>query len=378
MSADRNIDGFVARGYEAVRDAFAAHRSGGSALCVLRRGEPVVDLREGWADVVRTRPWAPDTLVNVYSVGKPVIALAVLLLVERGLVGLDDPIGRHWPGFTADASVRHVLTHTSGLATFPVPRDASAWGDWELLCDDLAGAVPEWPPGSVAAEHALTYGHLLGELIRRVDGRAPARFVMDEIAAPWRLALSFGALSSGTLSFGALSFGAAETARCAELEFDRPDWPTRMLGERESVRARALSNPAGALDLAVVNSDLWRHGVIPAVNLHATAASLARFYAGLLAGGVLDGRRLLSQELVDELTSVQFSGMDLFIGGPTVWGLGVQLEPDGTWGMGGLGGNAAWADPAEGHAVAYVTRRLGDFDRVSAVDDAISSSRLLS
>src|SRR5688500_5667055 len=105
MSADRNIDGFFAAGYEPVRDAFAAQPRGGSALTVRRHGEVVVDLREGWIDPGRTRQWAADTQVNVYSVGKPVIALAVLLLVDRGLVGLDDPVARHWPRFTTEASV---------------------------------------------------------------------------------------------------------------------------------------------------------------------------------------------------------------------------------------------------------------------------------
>jgi CubicO group peptidase (beta-lactamase class C family) len=362
MSADRNIDGFVGLGYEPVGDAFAAQSSGGSALSVRRGGDLVVDLREGWTDAGRTRPWAEDTLVNVYSVGKPVIALAALLLVDRGLVALDDPIARHWPGFKAEASVRHVLTHTSGLPYFPVPREASAWGDWDQLCADLAGAGPQWPPGSVAAEHALTYGHLLGELVRRVDGRSPERFVAEEIAAPWRL------------DFG---FGCADPTRCAELEFDRPDRPDLVLGEQGSVRARALANPAGSLDLAVLRSDLWRRAVIPAVNLHATADSLARFYSGLLAGGLLDGHRLLSSELVAVLVTPHFTGPDLFIGEPASWGLGVQIEPDGTWGMGGLGGNAAWADPANGHAVSYVTRRIGDFDRVGAIDAALSSARLL-
>jgi CubicO group peptidase (beta-lactamase class C family) len=365
MSAVRNCDGFVAPGYEAVREAFAAHPSGGSALSVLRHGEPVVDLREGWADVARSRPWDANTLVNVYSVGKPVIALAVLMLVERGLVGLDDPLARHWPGFRAEATVRQVLTHTSGLATFPVPRDASAWADWALLCEDLAGASPEWEPGTVAAEHALTYGHLLGELVRRVDGRTPGVFVAAEIAGPWGLDLGFG-------------LGRAELGRCAELEFDAPDWPARMLGEPGSVHARAVSNPAGARDLAVVNSELWRTAVVPAVNLHATAPALARFYAGLLGGGVLAGKRLLSRELVEEFTATHFTGVDLFIGSLTRWGLGVQIEEDGTWGMGGLGGNAAWADPAGGHAISYVTRRLGDFDRVSALDSSIATVRLLS
>ena len=362
MSADRNIDGFVAQGYEPVRDAFAGQACGGSALSVRRGGELVVALHEGWADAGRTRPWAKKTLVNVYSVGKPVIALAVLLLVDRGLLGLDDPIARHWPRFKTDASVRQVLTHTSGLPFFPVPREAASWSDWDLLCADLAGAGPEWPPGSVAAEHALTYGHLLGELVRRVDGRSPDRFVAEEIAAPWQL------------DFG---FGGADPARRAELEFDRPDRPELILGEPGSVRARALANPAGSLDLAVLRSDLWLRAVIPAVNLHATADSLARFYSGLLAGGLLDGHRLIGPELVADLITPHFTGPDLFIGGPTSWGLGVQIEPDGTWGMGGLGGNAAWADPATGHAISYVTRLIGDFDRVSAVDAALSSVRLL-
>jgi CubicO group peptidase (beta-lactamase class C family) len=352
----------VATGYEPVRDAFAAQPRGGSALVIRRDGEVVVDLHEGWADAARSRPWTGRTLVNVYSVGKPVIALAVLLLVDRGLVALDDPIARHWPHFTAPVSARHVLTHTSGLPFFPVPRDASAWRDWELLCADLAAAEPEWPPGSVAAEHALTYGHLLGELIRRVDGRSPERFVAEEIAVPWEL------------DFG---FGSTEPDRCAELEFDRPDRPGLVLGEPGSVHARALENPAGALDPAVLNSDRWRRAVVPAVNLHATADSLARLYSGLLAGGVRDGRRLIAPDLVVELVAPHFTGPDLFIGRPTTWGLGVQLEPDGTWGMGGLGGNAAWADPATGHAIAYVTRRIGDFDRVSAIDAALSSVRLL-
>jgi CubicO group peptidase (beta-lactamase class C family) len=175
MSAQHPVDGFVAPGYELVREVFAAHPSGGSALCVLRHGEPVVDLREGWADVARTRPWDRNTMVNVYSVGKPVIAVAVLLLIDRGLIALDDPVARYWPEFRTAASVRQVLTHTAGLPFFPVAREPTAWSDWALLCADLAEATPQWPPGTVAAEHALTYGHLLGELVRRVDGRPPAR-----------------------------------------------------------------------------------------------------------------------------------------------------------------------------------------------------------
>jgi CubicO group peptidase (beta-lactamase class C family) len=344
MSSDLKIGGFVAPGFEGVREAFAADPRGGSALAILRGGEPVVDLWEGWGDAARTRPWDEKTLVNVYSVGKPVIAYAVFLLVRRGLIGLDDPIARHWPSFRAPASVRQVLAHTAGLPLFPVPRSAADWANWDLLCADLAEASPLWKPGTVAAEHALTYGHLLGELVRRVDGRSPARFVAEEIARPNGLDLGFGL---------------TEFDRCAELEYDAPDWPARMLGEPGSVHARAVSNPAGARDLAVVNSPLWRTASVPAVNLHATARAIAGFYA-------LPG--------VAGLAVREFEGLDRFIGADVVWGLGVQLEPDGTWGMGGLGGNAGWYDPGRDLAIGYVTRRLGDFAAVDRIESALQNA----
>lgn len=347
MSSDLEISGFVAPGFEPVRAAFALDPRGGSALAVIQRGEVVVDLREGWRDLARTTLWDTETLVNVYSVGKPVIAVAVLILVERGLIALDDPVARHWASFRADTTVRQVLSHTSGLATFVVPRPAEAWAEWDLLCADLAAAEPEWPPGTVAAEHALTYGHLLGELVRRVDGRPPARFVAEEIAGPYGLDLGFG-------------LGPAAVARCADLEYDAPDWPVRNTGEPGSLRARAVANPAGARDLAVVNSDLWRTATVPAVNLHATAMSLARFYRNLLDGDLPNP------------AIAQFEGVDRFIGSNTVWGLGVQFEPDGTWGMGGLGGNAGWADPVRGQAIAYVTRRLGDYAAVDRIETALA------
>jgi CubicO group peptidase (beta-lactamase class C family) len=335
------IDGFVADGYESVRAAFETDLRGGSALAVLRDGDVVVDLREGWRDAARTVPWDADTVVNVYSVGKPVIAYAVMLLVRRGVLALEDSFERYWPSFRAPITVRQAMTHTAGLPIFPVERPPAAWADWDQLCDDLAGAEPLWAPGTVAAEHALTYGHLLGELVRRVDGRTPARFVTEEIAGP--LGAAFG-------------FGLRDTSRCAELEFDAPDRPARVVGEPGSMHARALSNPAGALDLAVVNSDLWRTASIPAVNLHATAMAVARFYANPSTAA---------------LAVREFEGFDRVIEQEVPWGLGVQFEPDGSWGMGGLGGNAGWFDPARGLAVGYVTRRLGGFDAVDRIEAAL-------
>jgi CubicO group peptidase (beta-lactamase class C family) len=336
------MNGVIASGFEAVGEAFATDPRGGSALTILRDGEPVVELVEGWRDAARTDPWRPDTLVNVYSTGKPVIAMAVVLLAERSLIELDAPMSRYWPSFQTPVSVRQVLCHTAGLYSFPVQRPTSAFSDWDLLCADLAAATPEYEPGTIAAEHALTYGHLLGELVRRVDGRTPAQFVADEIPYGFGFALSN-----------------EDVTRCADLEFDAPDWPARNAGAPGSAKNRAISNPPGARDLAFVNSTAWRRAAVPAVNLHATATGIARFYAAILEGEL------------PALAIPQYTGPDLFIGEEVTWGLGVQLEADGTWGHGGLGGSAGYADPARNLAIAYVSRRLSDFAVLDRIDAAL-------
>ncbi|WP_091647773.1 serine hydrolase domain-containing protein [Micromonospora pallida] len=351
--------------HDCFHDLLDSGRETGAALSIRYDGQPVVDLVGG-----STRPtdptdaigsgWRSDTLVNVYSVGKPVAALCLLLLVDRGRLDLDDPVARHWPEFRTPATVRQVLTHTAGLPVFPVPRPTAALGDWALLAGDLAAAEPEWEPGTVAAEHALTYGHLVGELVRRVDGRPVGRFLAEEIAGPWRLDLGFG-------------LDAADQQRCADLSYGTPDWPVTTVGVPGSLRARALGNPAGCRDLAVLNGPLWRGAEIPAVNLHATATGLARLYGGLLAGGTLDGVRLFTPELVAEATRVQYDGPDLLLESRTRWTLGMQCEEDGSWGMGGIGGSCAWADPVRGYTLAYTTGRLAAFDRVEALVDALHS-----
>jgi len=289
----------------------------------------------------------PGTRIAV--VAEAIMAAAVLILAGRGRVDLEAPTATYWPSFQTNASVRDVLAHLAGLPSFPVARPADAWADWDLLCADLAAARPEWPPNTIAAEHALTYGHLLGELIHRVDGRSPAQFVADEIATPLNLDLAF-ALPTSALH------------RCADLEFETPDWPAKTQGTPGSVRARAISNPPGARDLAVVNSPLWRQSAIPSTNVHATSQAIAGFYAALL-----DGR-------LPTLAIPQYTGQDLFIEQEVTWGLGVQIDKDGTWGHGGLGGNLAWSDPTRNTVLAYVTRRLGDFKTPDRIEQALHQS----
>ncbi|PRX49258.1 CubicO group peptidase (beta-lactamase class C family) [Prauserella shujinwangii] len=351
------LGGRVAAGFEPVREAFAGLLASGAetggALTVLLDGRPVVALHGGWTDHARTAVWRPDTLVNVFSVGKPVAALCLLTLVERGLVALDDPVSRHWPGFTGEGvSVRHVLSHTAGLPAFPVERPARAFADWGLLTGDLAAATPEWAPGTAAAEHALTYGHLVGELVRRISGRTPGAFLAAEIAGPLGLDLGFG-------------LPARARTRCADPEFRDPGWAREVIGRPGSLRAAALGNPAGWLDPAVLGTSWWRRAEVPAVNLHASASGLAGLYAALLGG------RLLGAELTDEAVRTQYEGHDLLLDRPVRWTLGMQLDDDGTWGMGGIGGSVGYADPARGYTLGYVTRRLAGFERVDTLVEAL-------
>jgi CubicO group peptidase (beta-lactamase class C family) len=358
------ISGHTDPRFASVRDVFArlldSGAETGAALAVTYDGRPVLDLVGGWRDDGHQLPWTADTLVNTFSVGKPVAALCVLLLVDRGQLGLDDPVTRHWPEFSAGGvTVRHVLAHTAGLPYFPVPRPPAALADWKQLTADLAATTPQWAPGTVAAEHALTYGHLLGELVRRVDGRTLGGFLAAEVARPWRLDFALG-------------LNAADQQRCADLRYGDPDWPQTMLGQSGSLRALALGNPAGCLDLEVLNSWLWRGSEIPAVNLHANAPAVSRLYAGLLAGGTLDGVRLLGADTVAEAIGVQYAGPDLLLERPVRWTLGMQLDDDGTWGMGGIGGSVGYADPSRGYAFAYVTRHLADFERVDTLAEAVN------
>jgi len=364
--ASAPVGGLVAPRLRRLPDAFAGLFADGSetgaALAVIHAGEPVVDLHGGWRDAARTEPWTPDTLVQVFSAGKAVVAAGLVRLIDQGRLGLDDPVAKHWPEFrTAATTVRHVLAHAAGLPAFPAPLPVAAAGDWHRLTADLAGAPPEFAPGTAVAEHAMTYGHLVGELIRRVDGRMPGEYLRAELGGPWGLDLVLGAT-------------AAERARCAELEYADPGWPERTGGEPGSYRRRVLDNPPGWLAPGVLNSDAWRAAQVPAVSLHTTALSLARFYAGLLAGGELGGVRLFGPDAARDISRPHAAGTDLLLERHVAWGLGVQVdESAGEWGMGGIGGCDAFASTRRGYAYAFVTRRLGGFERSERLIEALEA-----
>lgn len=341
-------DGTVDDRFRPVQEVFAdvvAGRTGtGAALAVWHAGGWVLDLWGGWTDAARTRPWQRDSLVMPYSVTKPFAAVCALLLVERGVLDLDVPVQTWWPELAAPTTLRELLSHQAGLVALDEPAPEDAFYDWDRMCRLLEHQQPAWEPGTAVGESALFYGHLVGELVRRADGRSLGTFLREEVCAPLGLDFHVGV---------------------PEADLDRVVELTGVVeAPAEGLARRALTNPPGALDLRVVNSTAWRTAEIPAVNGHGTARAVAGLYAALHEG------RLLAEPTLRAMVTPAARGEDRVVGGDRRWGLGVAVEDDG-WGMGGLGGSLGWWSEEGGYAFGFVTGRLGTHDDGGRLEDAV-------
>jgi CubicO group peptidase (beta-lactamase class C family) len=342
--------GTVEAGFESVREAFAdvlgAQQGTGAALAAWHDGRWVVDLWGGAADTARAIPWQRDSIVQPYSVSKPFAAMCALLLLDRGLLDLDVPVQRYWPEFTAQATVRQLLSHQAGVVALDAPAPTEIFYDWEALCALLAAQRPAWIPGTAHGESALFYGHLVGEIVRRVDGRSIGAFMREELCVPAGLDFHFG-------------LSPDEQQRAVDLAH---------LGDLEShpgdLYRLATTNPPGTRDPSVVNSARWRAAEVPAINGHGTARGIAGLCAALLNG------ELLSPATFREATSVQCSGVDRVFGHENAWGLGFGIDDDG-FGMGGLGGSYGGASTRGGYAIAFVTGTMGTHERAETLENTM-------
>jgi CubicO group peptidase (beta-lactamase class C family) len=374
--------GFCHPRYERVRAAFeASFREGaeiGAAVAITRDGEPVVDLWGGHADPARSRPWRRDSLVHVYSVSKGMTALCAHRLLERGALALDAPVARTWPEFGAngkqDVSVRWLLSHRAGLQALRTPLAPELLYDWHGMCAALAAAPPCFAPGTLGY-HPVTYGWLVGELVRRADGRSLGCFFREEIAEPLGADVHIGLRPE-------------EEARCADVTplVPPPEFEAALRDAAPGEPPLALlafANPGGTGDH---NSPAHRRAEIPAINAHATARGLARVYGALARGGEIDGVRLLAPRSVAAAREEQATGSDPLLGAPLRMGLGFWLtQPgvagfafgpnDGAFGHPGAGGSLGFADPTARIGFGYVTNRLGQHleidPRAAALIDAL-------
>ena len=356
-----SIEGLCAPRFARVKDAFAKNfaveNEIGASFAATVDGEVVVDLWGGSADAARTRPWQRDTLANVWSTTKAMAALCGHMAVDRGLVDLDAPVARYWPEFAAAGKeripVRWLFSHQSGLAGLSEPFPAEAVLDWTRFNAALAAQKPLWEPGTRSGYHALTFGNLIGELVRRTDGRSLGRFFREEIAEPLGAEFWIGLPES-------------EEKRVAEMVPPNPPQPLAeppKPGARDYELRSALANPA--VDQAIANTRAWRAAEVPAANGQANARGAARIMSALACGGAVDGVRLMRESTANGALAEQCYGKDLVLG-PMRWGLGLMLvskdlplSPNPrTCGHGGWGGSFALADLDARVSLAYVMNRM--------------------
>jgi len=365
MTARPKIHGDCAPRFERVKEAFAELFADpsevGGAVAIELAGRIVVDLWAGSSDAARTRTWEHDTLVNVFSTTKGMTALCAHRLVDRGQLDLDAPAARYWPEFArggkAAIRVRELLNHSAGLPAIRRPLAPKALFEWETLTDALGEQEPWWEPGTRHGYHALTFGWLVGELVRRVSGKSVGRFFQDEIAGPLAADVHIGT-------------GPELDQRVAEMIPAPPPKPGEMdllleiLRDPTSVAGRAFLNPLLLPD--AVNTTEWRRAEVPAANGHASARGLARVY-GAVASREGAAPRVLEPEGVRRAGQEERSGPDLILFDQFVrYGPGFMLgTPDeplgpntGAFGHSGAGGSLAFADPTAELGFAYVMNQM--------------------
>src|SRR5579872_368874 len=353
-----DVGGFIYDGFEEVRKVFEGHLDSGqdvgASFCATKNGETVVDLWGGFADGARTRPWLKDTIVNVYSTTKTMTALTALLLADRGQLDFDAPVARYWPEFAANGKERikvsHLMSHSAGLSGWKEKISKDDLYDWEKATSLLAAQAPFWEPGTAPGYHAMTQGYLVGEVIRRIDGRTVGTVFREEIAEPLGADFHIG-------------LPASEDSRVADLE---PPPPGTEFGSGEPVglMKKLADNPP--LDVLATRTRAWRGAEIPAAGGTGNARSIAKVHTILANGGEVAGRRFMSEAGARKALEPQIEGVDLILGAPMKFGMGfgvpgsaVPMPNPNTIFWGGYGGSLVLIDFDARTTIAYAMNKMG-------------------
>jgi CubicO group peptidase (beta-lactamase class C family) len=364
-----------------VRDAFASNFDArlelGAALSISVEGHNVVDIWGGYCDAAGTVPWDRDTLACIFSCTKGVVAVLALALVDRGLIDLDAPVADYWPEFAqagkGDIPVRWLLTHEAGVSAIEREMPFGSLSDWDAMITALAEQRPMWIPGSGHGYHGVTYGHLVGEVIRRVTGDSCGAAMRRVLCEPLGLDIW-------------MPLPEDEEARTAEMAVVPPTKTFFDHWKPDGLGPKSFRNPPDCSNVPYTNTRAFRGAEIPAANAHGTARSLDRLYAALACRGELDGVRVLSTALVNEAGKEWVRGQDLVMDLPTAFGLGFErtipewrFGPNpNTYGHNGSGGSLGVVDPDTAVSLGYVMNRMywgatRDDPRWPAIFDALYS-----
>ncbi len=356
--------GTCAPEFDAVRDAFEQNFADrgeiGAAVAVWVEGDLVVNLWGGHADAGETRPWRQDTLASIFSGSKGLTSTCVHLLADRGELDLSAPVARYWPEFAQagkqDITVAMVLGHRSGVIGPREPVDWRDVTDWDGVCERIAAAEPWWEPGTAQGYHMVSFGFILGEVVRRLTGRTIGQYLRTEVAEPLGIDVHIG-------------LPPEEHHRCADMVNKPHIRDVLAAGSAPGYPVSLDEHPMAGLAIAMGfvpddelgsnEIDLWRRIEFPATNAHVSALGMATFYNALAQ------EKLLSREHM-ELCRISQGGFDTdMVLGPRVadhgWGLGYMLNQRGvagpnlrTFGHGGSGGSFAFVDLEHRIGYAYV------------------------
>ncbi len=352
----------------AIDELVASGAEIGVQVAVLHHGETVVDAVAGVADQRTNNPVDPSTLFFATSTAKGIASSVAHVLVDRGELAYHQRVADVWPEFAAhgkeNVTLADVLIHTAGVPGLWPEITPADLCDWDRICAFIAAERPWWPPSTRTGYHALTFGFVLGELVRRATGHTLASVLHQEIAAPLGVA--------GELHFGVPGRLLARVARAGPegAEPQRPD-PGSPL--EEAIPPGVQPTAAYANNSDVLSADIASQGTM-------TARAVARMYAALL--GHVDGVELISPTRLGSIAAPAFSGIDQVMGFPTTWAFGysparlgrAHPRPGSTFGMVGSNGTAAYADIDSGIALAVMRNRIvGDFSTAAAIDDIVAA-----
>ncbi len=370
-SDSHRVEGFVSRGFEAVREAFADNfarrRELGGACCVYRRGEEVVDLWGGVRNKRTGEPWERDTMVIVYSATKGLAAMTLAIAHSRGWLDYEERVCTYWPEFAqhgkAQITVRQLLAHQAGLYVLDEPVDRSLVADLDRLAVVLARQKPAWEPGTRQAYHGITLGFYESELLRRLDPqhRSLGQFFHDEIASP--LGLDVYIRLPEDIPNGRLA------------TMTRPTWlelfhgfPLRLALDTMNRRSK-ISQALRGSELPHDEPRVYARNLeVPSGGAVGTARAIAHAYSVFATGGRELGLRSETLELLSAPAVAPTRGFydECLKGHGIQFSLGFMKSspalPFGSpraFGSPGAGGALGFADPVTGVGYAYVTNRMG-------------------
>ncbi|MBI3801053.1 MAG: beta-lactamase family protein [Deltaproteobacteria bacterium] len=365
-----NIQGVCEAKFHAVRQEFERNFSQrgevGASVCVTMRGQRVVDLWGGTARVDTGTPWTEDTVGLVFSCTKGATALCAHILASRGLLDLDAPVAKYWPTFAqagkSHITVKMLLNHQAGLPALRQPLPEGAFYNWEIVVAALGQEEPFWQPGTRNGYHGLTFGWLVGEVVRRVAGKSLGTFFQDEVARPLGLDFWIGLPDQMDPRVAPMIPGEPDTESPFFVAMANPS----------SLQALLFLNTGGYMTRPDYDSRAAHAAEIGGAGGITNARGLAGMYAPLACGG----KNVVSRDILARMAAVSSAtGQDTSLLVPTRFSLGFMKSMDNrrqprgqqdsvilsedAFGHAGFGGSIGFADPRAEMSFGYTMNKMG-------------------